>query len=124
MRKHAFLIRWVRDGRIVRPVLDAYVTCIWPLGPEDTDNKSAQALVAMLDGAENLPPDVLRFCSHYMALELRMRYANAGEMTGPYIINDVEDFYTDQSIQEWLQSATDAEIHCYHHAAGRRNRHK
>jgi hypothetical protein len=113
MRKHVFLVRWKREGRIVTPVLDAYATCIWPLGPEDNDVVSARALLAMIGGQPNLPDDVKSFCSAYTAILLRLRYQN-GDTTGPYMINDVDNMHTDQSIQEWIINVPDDELHRYH----------
>jgi len=123
MRKHAFLVRWRREGRQVTPVLDSYASCIWPLGPEDNDVVSAKALIAMIDGHDNLPDEVKRFCNAYNGMLLRLRY-QSGDVTGPYLINDEDDHHTDQSIQEWLASASDAEIARYHSSAHRVNRRK
>jgi hypothetical protein len=121
MRKHAFLVRWRREGRLVTPVLDSYASCIWPLGPEDNDVLSARALVAMIDGHENLPKEVKHFCSAWQGMLLRLRY-QSGDTTGPYIINDDDDVHTDQTIQEWLASASDGEIARYHASAQKVNR--
>lgn len=121
MKKHAFLVKWHRIGRTVTPVLDSHVECVWPLGPEDTDVISARALVAMIDGHENLPPDVKRFLSHYMGMTLRLRY-QSGDVTGPYIINDVDEALDADGLESWLSVVSDAELHRYHHNAHRRNR--
>lgn len=121
MRKHVFLVRWKREGRTVTPMLDAYASCIWPLGPEDNDVTSARALVAMIDGYDNLPKEVKQFLSAYTGMMLRLRY-QSGDTTGPYMINDVDDVHTDQTIQEWLVTAPDAEIARYHANCQRVNR--
>lgn len=121
MRKHAFLVRWHREGRTVTPILDAYASCIWPLGPEDNDLTSARALIAMIDGHDNLPKEVKQFLSQYFGMTLRLRYSS-GDTTGPYLINDDDEVHTDQSIQEWLVTAPDSEIARYHHNAQRVNR--
>jgi hypothetical protein len=121
MRKHAFLVRWRREGRTVTPVLDSYASCIWPLGPEDNDVLSARALLAMIDGKDNLPKEVIQFLHAYQGMTLRLRYSS-GDTTGPYMINDDDDFHTDQTIQEWLVTASDEDIARYHSAAPRVNR--
>lgn len=123
MKKHAFLVKWHRIGRTVTPVLDAHAECVWPLGPEDTDLTSARALVAMIDGHENLPPDVKRFLSHYMGMTLRLRY-QSGDVTGPYLINDIDEALNADSLDTWVQHCTDEELSRYHHAAHRVNRRK
>lgn len=121
MKKHAFLVRWRRDGRVVTPILDAYVSCVWPLGPEDNDVLSARALLAMIGGQPALPDDVKHFCSGYEGMLLRLRY-QSGDTTGPYMVNDDDEVHSDQTIQEWLAGAPDAEIARYHVQAHRRNR--
>lgn len=121
MLKHAFLVRWRREGRVVTPVLDSYVACVWPLGPEDNDVLAAKALTAMIDGADNLPKEVKQFMHGYWGMMLRLRYSN-GDTTGPYLINDDDEIHTDQTIQEWLVTAPDSEIARYHHNAQRVNR--
>lgn len=118
MRKHAILVRWMRINRAVHPVLDAHAMCEWPLGPEDNDVLSARALSAMIDGYDNLPIDVRRFCHAYWAMHLRLRYSN-GDTTGPYIINDVEGTLDQDGIENWLATVSDAELARYHHAAHR-----
>ena len=121
MRKHVFLVKWRREGRVSTPLLDAYATCVWPLGPEDNDNLSARALVAMIDGHDNLPPEVKSFMHAYQGMVLRLRY-QSGDTTGPYMINDDDEVHTDQTIQEWLVTAPDEELHRYHVNANRRHR--
>jgi hypothetical protein len=121
MKKHAFLIRWAREGRSVGPVLDMHAECVWPLGPEDNDVLSAKALVAMIGGYDNLPKDVKSFMHAYHAMQLRLRYSN-GDTTGPYLMNDDEEVHNAESIDQWLASASDEEISRYHHKAGRVNR--
>lgn len=121
MVKHLFLVRWVREGRVSSPMLEMYASCVWPLGPEDNDVVSAKALGAMIGGYENLPHDVRSFCSAFWAMTLRMRY-NQSDMTGPYILNDVEEVMGRGDVQRWVEDVSYAELSRYHAAAARRRR--
>jgi hypothetical protein len=123
MKKHAFLIKWHRVGRTVTPVLDAHTSCVWPLGPEDQDTVAAKALIAMIDGHGNLPSDVKNFLNTFFALRLRLRY-QSGDVTGPYIINDVDEILDAEGLDSWVQNASDEELARYHFAAHTVNRRK
>lgn len=116
MKKHAFLVRWTRQGRTLVPVLDSHASCVWPLGPEDNDVVAARALMIMIGGQDNLPKEVKDFLHAYWAMTLRLRYSN-GDSTGPYVMNDVDEQHDADSIDEWLKSASDEELGRYHHAA-------
>jgi hypothetical protein len=119
MRKHAFIVRWCREGRVVIPKLDSHASCVWPLGPEDNDVLSARALIAMI-GHDDLPKEVKQFMHSYWGMTLRLRYSN-GDSTGPYLINDDDGVHTAETIDDWLSTAPDEEIARYHHAARKVN---
>jgi hypothetical protein len=113
MKKHVFLVKWHRDGRVVTPVLDAYAGCVWPLSPEDKDVVAARALLAMIGGQEALPDDVKQFLSSYTGMTLRLRY-QSGDTTGPYMVDDVDEALDAETLNDWVGSITDEELHRYH----------
>lgn len=93
----------------MRRVIDAYASCQWPLGPEAYGSKEAAALLAMIDGEENLPQDVREFMAAYMPMSLRLRYAGAG-VTGPYLINDEEEAYDRETLEKFFDTLSDKEL--------------
>ena len=96
----------------MRRVIDAYASCQWPLGPEAYGSKEAAALLAMIDGEENLPQDVRKFMSAYAPMSLRLRYAGAGT-TGPYLINDIEEVYDRETLEKFFDTLSDKELRKY-----------
>ncbi len=119
MKKHMFLVRWYREGRIVTPVLDMHMSCVWPLGPEDKDPIAARALLSMVGGTANLPDEVKKFLDAYKGMSLRMRY-NSDDMQGPYLVDDYEGTYTRETLVDWLRTVSDKDLERYHVGARKR----
>lgn len=117
-----FLVGWNREGRTMKREFHAYVSCIWPLHESANGIDDAKALLAMIDGRENLPEEVKQFCAAYFPMTLRARYAGEG-VTGPYLINDIDEAFDRDTLETYLDTLSDRELgqyHCTFHKVNRR----
>lgn len=108
-----FLMGWHREGRTLRREFHAYVSCTWPLHESANGMDDAKALLAMIDGRENLPEEVKQFCNAYFPMALRARYAGQ-DVTGPYFINDIDEAFDRDTLEEYLDTLSDRELGQYH----------
>jgi hypothetical protein len=113
MRKHMFLMGWRKEGRTLKREFHAYTSCIWPLHPDANEKNDATALLAMVDGIENLPKEVQEFCNAYHPMMLRSRYAGH-DVTGPYLIDDVDEAFDMDTLEAYLDTLSDQELGKYH----------
>jgi len=109
-----FLMTWYREDRTLKRVFDTYVCCDWPLHETANQKGDAEAMIAMIDGYENLPEDVKQFCNAFNGMHLRRRYGN--DVTGPYLVNDVDDAFDRDTLEEYLDTLSDAELNKFHYS--------
>jgi hypothetical protein len=111
MRKHMFLVEWERKGRVVEPTVSSYAACDWPLPGDMNTIADAAALRAMTDD-ECITPEVKRFCSAWMPMNLRCRYGN--EVRGPFMINDEHHVInTREELETFVKSLDDESLEAY-----------
>lgn len=108
-----FLMGWRREGRQLKREFHSYATCDWPLHESANTKGDAEALLAIIDGFDNLPVDVRNFCNAYNGMVLRRRYAGQ-DVTGPYLINDVDNAFDRDTLEEYLDTLSDKELDKYH----------
>lgn len=124
IRKHIFNVRWEREGTRAYPTFERYTCCDWP---EDTiPNDAVAPTAALLDlsieemekkAMDLLPQDCREALSLLHGMRIRCRFSP--ETLGPYVIDDPEALWDEETLLSWVAHATDRELES-HNVRGRR----